>query len=514
MNKPLKIMVVDDESAVRNVVVGLLARRGWHVDGVDNARKGFEEIRRGDYDLVLTDINMPGINGMEFLRMVKEEKPGLPVIFITGYPSIDLAVEAMKKGAADFLAKPFKAEQLEITVRKAVDAARDSGDGADAAAGGRTVEPRGDTSRHRLEDKIKELSILHTISEMLDDVSTKEDIFKMSMDLALIISGAERSFIMIYEKRQREFVVRAATGYDGPEPTGMVFSAAQGPLGGLVDGKRHIYVDAGTVLDPLLSRAGGSAKDEALFVMTMLINKEVVAALGLTGMDRTRRFTDDEMTLLQNLVGKVALKLENLALTENIYASILSTVHVLINALDARDTYTKEHSNRVTSYALEIASGYGVDQDTLDCISFAGPLHDIGKIGVRDSVLLKEGPFLPDEKETMKSHVLRGEEILKPLNLLDSEKAVVLHHHEHYNGNGYPMGLRGDEIPIAARIFSVADTFDAMTSTRPYRKALKASVARAEIIRCAGTQFDPLVVEAFLETEFLRHFDDRPRKDG
>ncbi|MEK7773439.1 MAG: HD-GYP domain-containing protein, partial [Deltaproteobacteria bacterium] len=138
-----------------------------------------------------------------------------------------------------------------------------------------------------------------------------------------------------------------------------------------------------------------------------------------------------------------------------------------------------------------------------DCISFAGPLHDIGKIAVRDEVLLKRGVFTEEEKEIMKTHVVRGEEILRPLNLLTAEKAVVLYHHERWDGEGYPNRLKGDDIPLAARIFSVADTFDAMTSSRPYRKALSHEVSMEEILRCGGTQFDPCVVEAFLASGIL-----------
>ena len=146
----------------------------------------------------------------------------------------------------------------------------------------------------------------------------------------------------------------------------------------------------------------------------------------------------------------------------------------------------------------------GCGQEVIDSINFAGPLHDIGKIGVRDEILLKKSGFTGEEREIMKSHVVRGEEILRPLNLLASERAVVLYHHERWDGGGYPKGLCGQDIPVVARIFSVADTFDAMTSTRPYRQALSLDVAKAEIIKCRGSQFDPAVVDAFITSEILK----------
>jgi len=226
--------------------------------------------------------------------------------------------------------------------------------------------------------------------------------------------------------------------------------------------------------------------------------------LGLAGKPGAAEITNDALMLLLNLTAKAALKLENIALSENIFLSIIGALNSLLNALDARDTYTKDHSHRVTQYAVQIARAMNCPQDVLDSISFAGPLHDIGKIGVRDEILLKRGNFTMEEREIMKSHVVRGEEILRPLNLLNSERAVVLYHHERWDGQGYPRGLAGCEIPLVARIFSVADTFDAMTSTRPYRQALGLDVARDEIVRCRGSQFDPDVVDAFLESEIIK----------
>ncbi|MBI1911693.1 MAG: response regulator [Deltaproteobacteria bacterium] len=501
----IKIMLVDDDDSVREAVAEILSRRGWDVDAFDNAEKGVEALRNGFYDVVLADINMPGLSGMDFLQQAKENAPEVPFIIITGYPSIDLAVEAMKIGAVDFLAKPFKAEELEVTVRKAVSESKVAN--ANRTAAGAKIRAIGnlpEIARRRLEDKIKELSILHTISESLDEVNEKEDIFRKTMDIAQIIADSDKSFIMVVEGSNKELVIQAASGYEGNSVLGKRFLLDQEPFQSVIKNRCYSYSLVENDHVGELISTGGPNKRKPLLLAPMVINREVVVLLGLAGKEGGAELTNDALTLLLNLTAKASLKLENIALSENIFSSIIGALNSLINALDARDTYTKDHSNRVTQYALHIAKSLNCRQDVIDSISFAGPLHDIGKIGVRDEILLKKGSFTIDEREIMKSHVVRGEEILRPLNLLTSEKAVVLYHHERWDGQGYPNGLAGTDIPEVARIFSVADTFDAMTSSRPYRQALSFDVARDEIHRCRGTQFDPIVVDAFLECDILK----------
>ncbi|MBI5643166.1 MAG: response regulator [Deltaproteobacteria bacterium] len=498
-----RIMLIDDDDSVREAVGEILTRKGWKVDAFSSAEAAILALRDNPYDVVLADINMPGLSGMNFLLMAKDAAPDVPVVMVTGYPSIDLAVEAMKIGAVDFLAKPFKSEELEIIVRKAVSEARVvRTEHPDKKT--RAVESMPEVARRRLEDKIKELSILHTISETLDEVSEKDDIFRKTMDIAQIIADADRSFIMVFERDSNTLTVHAASGYEG-NIIGANFSASEEPFHSVIRNKcySHLLVNS-SELAPLTSDSAGPNKRKSLLLAPLMINREVVVVLGLTCKEGGSDLRNDELTLLLNLTAKASLKLENIALSDNIFSSIIAALNSLINALDARDTYTKDHSNRVTQYALKIARELDSHQDIIDSISFAGPLHDIGKIGVRDDILLKKGHFSVDEREVMKSHVVRGEEILRPLNLLSLERAVVLYHHERWDGTGYPNGLARNEIPMVARIFSVADTFDAMTSTRPYRNALSFDVARDEILRCSGTQFDPEIVDAFIKSDISK----------
>ena len=176
------------------------------------------------------------------------------------------------------------------------------------------------------------------------------------------------------------------------------------------------------------------------------------------------------------------------------------TLEALVSALDARDRETKGHSVRVAKYMMEIAYHIGIPSGTDEWVDMqrGALLHDVGKIGVSDSILHKPGPLSDDEWVDMRRHPKIGYDMLKDISFLSGAATIVLAHHERFDGKGYPRGLAADEIPLGARIFVLADTFDAMTSDRPYRSALTSEASRAEIIRCSGTQFDPTCVQAFL----------------
>ena len=193
---------------------------------------------------------------------------------------------------------------------------------------------------------------------------------------------------------------------------------------------------------------------------------------------------------------------EILKMTETLKETYDGTLEALVTALDARDRETKGHSTRVTEYTLDIARRLGFQPGTpfWEDMKRAALLHDVGKIGVSDFILHKPGPLTPEEWEEMRRHPVIGYKMLKGVRFLAGPTEIVRSHHERFDGKGYPRALAGEEVPLGARIFAVADTFDAMTSDRPYRRALPWEAARDEITRHSGTQFDPQVVEAFLQT--------------
>ncbi len=210
-------------------------------------------------------------------------------------------------------------------------------------------------------------------------------------------------------------------------------------------------------------------------------------------------FIDDDRRILETLSNQVAIAIENSQLYTTLKKSFYDTVEALAEAIEKKDRYTGGHTKRVVHFSMCIAKYMNLTAEQLERIRLGAILHDVGKIGIEDKILKKPAPLDDDEWGVMKTHPELGWEIMNRVEGLKDVIAGMRYHHERYDGKGYPLGLKGEEIPVIARIISVADTYDAMVSTRPYRKGLDPKIAFEEIVKYRGTQFDPEVVDAFIE---------------
>jgi putative nucleotidyltransferase with HDIG domain len=330
-----RILVVDDEAHVRSMIGSTLERSGYEVRLAASASEALEMLEQASYDLLLTDIVMQDMSGIALLEKVHAQFANLPVVMVTAIHDISVAIDAMRRGAYDYLLKPFEREHLLKTVERALE------------------------HRQVLEES-------HNYQQSLEQM------------------------------------VRART-----------------------DLLRHAMEDLEHSYDVTLEALG--------------------------------------------------------------------------DALDLKDSETEGHSKRVTAYTIALARAMEVPPAEIKVIARGAFLHDIGKMAIPDEILRKPGTLTAEEQKIMREHCARGYHMLRKIPFLAGAAEIVFCHQEHFDGSGYPSGLRASEIPIGARIFAVADALDAITSDRPYRKARSFDAAREEILRCSGTQFDPAVVEVFLK---------------
>jgi HD-GYP domain-containing protein (c-di-GMP phosphodiesterase class II) len=249
---------------------------------------------------------------------------------------------------------------------------------------------------------------------------------------------------------------------------------------------------------------------ESLMFLPMVIKDKPVGVAALLSTTKGYRFTEGSKKALSILVNNVSVAVENARLYEDIVDILEDTVNSFARTLDAKDKYASGHSERVTRYSLMIAHKMDLSHEDLDTLAQAGLLHDIGKIGISEFLLNKKGALDWDEYEETKLHPVIGRDILAPVEQFQHLAEIIYYHHERYDGGGYPEGISGNDIPLLSRIIAVADAFDAMTSTRSYREKLNLDKAVNEIRSNAGTQFDPVVVDAFLEIVDELDFDEIP----
>jgi HD-GYP domain-containing protein (c-di-GMP phosphodiesterase class II) len=259
-------------------------------------------------------------------------------------------------------------------------------------------------------------------------------------------------------------------------------------------------------IDPLvMPHYDPAAPQDAHFIGYAIISgRHLLGALIAYGR-RDQELSERHCTrLLQSLLRQTAVAAENARLFQAMGTMIVDVVIAMAMAIESRDPYTGGHVERVTAYAVMLGQTLGMDEQALTQLRLGGLLHDIGKVAVPDAILRKPGQLTDDEFNTMKTHAAVGHQIISPIPHLSPIDSVVRHHHERYDGKGYPDGLRGQEIPLLARVAAIADAFDAMTSDRPYRKALSLDAALQQIRANAGTQFDPDLAQQFASNEPAR----------
>ena len=229
----------------------------------------------------------------------------------------------------------------------------------------------------------------------------------------------------------------------------------------------------------------------------MEAHKRIIGALYLDIVRTQARFSERDMELLAAIAKMVGIAVERMQLVRDMKGLFFNSIRALVAAIEAKDAYTRGHSERVSAFATILARELALPDVDVDFIEIAGILHDVGKIGVPEEILKKQGRLTPEEYAIMKRHPVTSEAILKSFKNTEVILAGIRHHHERYDGTGYPDSLAGDKIPFPARILAVADAYDAMVTRRPYKASMTVEQAAAEIRRCTGTQFDPKIVEAF-----------------
>ena len=210
-------------------------------------------------------------------------------------------------------------------------------------------------------------------------------------------------------------------------------------------------------------------------------------------------YSVETVDFISNISGIISVAVYNAQTLNYIEEEHFETINSISEAIETRDAYTRTHGDRLIDYGVVVAKELGLSDNEIKNIRYAAAMHDVGKIGIKDSILNKQGKLTDEEYEEIKKHPEIGYTMLKKIKFLSHIANDVLHHQERYDGKGYPSGLSGENIPIASRIIAVIDTFDAMTTDRPYRKALPTEAALEELKKNSGTQFDPKVVEAFLK---------------
>ena len=468
----LRVLLVDDNASVLRFLASAFSSNQCQVTTAGTAEQALDQLGDDPFDLVVSDIKMPGLSGLDLLRAVKGKQPGTPVVLITGVPSVNSAVFGLRHGAYDYLPKPFSVTEVRDLITRL---RRDRADG-----NGNVNYPAGLTEElSRRQTGVEVLSRIGEIAlQGLEPSVFVEKVLEQTMQ-SLRCDGA----VMLLRDQAGQF---NASRRGEPGLVGQIVTLLQASFGAVV-------------------KTGGQetftlTKREHNFEALAALVPGVGDAMGILCMGRggeNGAFLPDEKALLLGYAQTTAVALQKILLRENLEKNLIDTISSFVIALESKDPYLKGHSARVSLYSGELAMVMGVPPAEVVLMSRAGMLHDLGKLAIMDNILRKPRQLTEEEFELIRTHPVVGDKILKPLRFLSCEAKAVRHHHERYDGKGYPDGLKGDDIPLIARVVTVADAFDAMTSDRPYRSKRPLPTAMDEILRGSGTQFDPRAADAF-----------------
>jgi response regulator RpfG family c-di-GMP phosphodiesterase len=469
-----RVLVVDDEATLREMLADFLELEGYDVTSASDGMAALDATGSKAFDVVLTDMKMPRLGGLALLERLRQQAPTTMVVMMTGFGTVETAIDAMKRGAYDYVLKPFKVEEVMHVVARAVEKRRVEAD---------NIRLRQAVSLYKVSEA---LNVSLSLDQVVDTVLTTSIVELGAEFVTAWLKDPERGWF----ERQR----RSAETHDG-----------RALLSGVVDIDRltHALRDGQPVLVHgeecqrfFTSESSEPATSFVAVPLTMKGNALGLLAAAVRG--PIARFEEGQRKMLSILASRAAASIENARLYGDLQGTFQQTIEGLASAIDKMDRYTAGHSARVANYAMFLARRLGLSDADVDIARHSALMHDIGKIGCALN-LNKPGKLTADEYEAFKLHPAYGRDILSPIKFLNPLIPGVHLHHERFDGRGYPLGLEGQTIPIIARIISVADTYDAMTSDRSYRRALPNEVAVAEIERCTGSQFDPDVSGNFLE---------------
>ncbi|HEX9078890.1 MAG TPA: HD domain-containing phosphohydrolase [Desulfuromonadaceae bacterium] len=352
---------------------------------------------------------------------------------------------------------------------------------------------------HGTDDKRK-LHSLMEVAALINSSLDPAEIKRLAVETTTRCVDADAASLLLLDPETGELYFEAATGEKGAQLKEIRLKPGQGIAGWVARRGGAMIIDdvrADKRFTVEVDRATGY--ETRTMIVVPVASKERMLGVLQAINKREGRFTDDDLEMLETLANQVGTAIENALLYQEQRETLLGVTMEFAEALEKRDNSTGGHTRRVCEYSMAMARHLNLPEEQREELHLSAILHDIGKIGVSDRVLQKPGKLDPDESVEMSRHPVLGSEILEHVKSLRDMIGGIRHHHERYDGTGYPDRKRGEEIPLIGRIIAVADAFDAMTSTRPYRTALSHEAALNELATHSGSQFDPAVVEAFME---------------
>ncbi len=469
----VSILVVDDEESIREVLDEFLTLKKFKVKTAASGYEALAILAEEVFDILLLDIKMPGMDGIQLLQEVRNRNINSIVIMMTAFGTVETAAKAFKLNTFEYILKPFNSDLIYNTIVNAIQK--------------RNLE---------LENVYLKTTVsLFDVAQAVEDNSSTDTLVTKLGNALLQETGANVVSVYLASKNNQRFKLYDTFFAPDFDETEM----------GVLDEER--VADVIRENEDILSTNPAariffsrvpSRTLHSLMVIPLKHGSSLLGFVVFYSFNPRLIFTLGLKRFMKVFASYFSTSIENARLYQDMMENFNQTIQSFAHAIEAKDKYTQGHSERVTMYAVALAREMKLSDFEIDVIFRAGRLHDIGKIGLQYEKLNKPGKLTDEEWEMFRKHPTIGRKILLPIRFLQSVVPLVYHHHERWDGKGYPEALKGREIPLGARVLAIADTYDAMTSDRSYRRALSHLHAIEELQKCINSQFDPELVPLFV----------------
>ncbi|MCK4533078.1 response regulator [bacterium] len=490
-----KIMVIDDEKVMCHLLTDLLKDRGYDVEYALSGKEGLAMARQKSFDVVITDIKMPKLTGLQVITKLKNIDPNTRVIIITAFGNMETAQQSLRLGAYDYITKPFDIGKISFIIKRAVASKELSLTNQKLM---RQLKQNNILLEKKVKERTKQLTLLYKTGLEISSSLRLEKVLQNIVKKVSILLDLEICSILLWDSEKEELSIKCAQGLSKDVICNTIIRKGEGISGWVLEKKTPLFIKNVESDERFKKRSHEKYYTRSLISVPLSKEKNVIGVININNKKTKKPFTNDDLALLKEIAIEATIAIENATLYKKLQDTHLRTITALTAAIDAKDHYTCHHSEQVTKYATAIANKMKLSLHEIETIKRASQLHDIGKIGIPDYILTKPGKLTSNEWREVKLHPTRAKDILEPLNYLKKVIKLIKQHHERYDGKGYPGGTRAENIELGARIMAIADSFDAMTSERPYRKKFSLEKAIEELEKNKGTQFDPKIVDVFV----------------
>jgi len=499
-----EILLVDDDLKILEILEESLHRQGYRVNTANNGRQALQSFEINNPELVVLDMMLPDMNGLEVMEQMRESPrhPDIPIVILSANGDVDVRLAGLEGGAEDYLVKPVPMKEFCTKIEKVLDrTARDK----QLRERQNVLESQltqGKESYSQVSKDLKRqlfsMKTLFSVSQDLNRVlETDELVNVVSLTLIGELQVSSMALFSLERENDECFNLLGVKGFSDAKFAGIQVKR-DCEFASLV-GENQIPHKITRNPDRNWARILPDLRLAVFEYVTPIQVKGQIKGFVFTGPKLTGEdYTNYDKDMLTFITNSAGIGMENGRLLKQLQVTYVSTLKTLISVIEAKDPYTKGHTERVAAYAVAIANRMQLPEALRRRITFGALLHDIGKLGVLEEILHKAGKLDADEWHVLRSHPEIGARIVEKMEFLTGTSEIVKHHHESWDGKGYPDGLQGEGIPLGARVIAVADSFDAMTTDRAYRRALSIDDAIGRLKAGAGSQFDPSTVRLFI----------------